>query len=734
MLGVAQQWLWRVLAVSVALGAVLCLAPAPPLKRLVNHGYWRANSGFFENNRPGPQNLEQSVLDDPHARFFRSWSGAPVVGARVWTAPFLAPRVLIVPFVGYPTEPGLSLDLECMTDGRTMPIATGNAHETWARALIVMPENWCADGVRIVATDNSEDKYVGFGTPYAGSWWHAARQSAFSALFIQTMGFGLVVFPLLALAVLLARRFHDHVWLIATAVYGLVAYAAFFIYQVGQTIAASLCLAFLLGCGWVLFRWMQRPAHSDDDRFLNAARNVRIAYAFSLVAALLLDLVDTRVGIWASAYRFSPASWSSDHLIPMMVADGIWNDTPLKEVIGGIWHVSDRPPLLSGVMLIAKPLIAVLGAPLGAAAQLMRAVAITTAALGAVVIKELVARHSDHCDSRRLRATAILLGLLSPFLIFNTVYTWPKLQGAYLALGAVLVLTQMKGPERRRAVLAGLLAGEAMLMHAGVAFGLLAFPVALRANGWRWRTESLFVSGLTAVLVWLPWSLWQRFVDPPGNGLIKVLLTGDRMIESESVWDAFQATISNVTLKQWLGSRVDAVRALWGGGPEVLDFEHRVHGKLDSMRLADFLEPLTMWRFLGLAALVAVVVAVARRKRAEHMTSALLWLLCGAIGVSVGLVASWKYNVTHHHSYFSLCCVLIALLALLLCLPRHFAWGFVALQAVYVVVVWVVHPMLVNGAAQLSASLLFVPAVVLLWVELAGSLDDLVASAKIVQT
>jgi hypothetical protein len=286
-------------------------------------------------------------------------------------------------------------------------------------------------------------------------------------------------------------------------------------------------------------------------------------------------------------------------------------------------------------------------------------------------------------------------------------------------------MTKMKGPERWRAVAAGVLLGEALLMHAGVAIGLLALPIALASQGWRWRTVPLMLAGGVAVLLWVPWSLWQRFVDPPGNSLVKVLLTGDRIVEGESVWAAFQTTIAQVTFKDWLWLRVDAVRALWGGAGRVPWLELRAHDYIDRLRLADFLEPLTMWRFLGVAAVAALIGAAARRRRLTEQTqSASLWLLGGAVGVAISLIVSWRYNMTHHHSYFSLCSILIATLLFVTSLPRRFAWLLLSLQAAYVVVVWGIHPMLVNGTPRGSAAVLLLTAVAALWLELALSVDE----------
>jgi hypothetical protein len=103
--------------------------------------------------------------------------------------------------------------------------------------------------------------------------------------------------------------------------------------------------------------------------------------------------------------------------------------------------------------------------------------------------------------------------------------------------------------------------------------------VAPGAGGWRVRRLALV--GVTALLLLLPWALYQAFYDPPGNRLIKMHLAGVERADDErsslqairdayrdTPWDTlarnkrsnFRVTYGYATLRSWVALDRPALR------------------------------------------------------------------------------------------------------------------------------------------------------------------------------
>ncbi len=670
--------------------------------------------------------MPSSALSNPQAQFFRSWNGPPVIGAEVRSEPFSPPRILLVPFVGYPSERGIRLELECDANGRRLQIATGDAHEDWSERFLMIPPGWCPGDAQLVAADDSPSQYIGVGTPFAATWWHLLRHSAFALVFLHAVAFVLAALPLAA-AALGARRFGvqpSFDWIVGIAVYGLVGYLAFFLFQLSRPVGYGLSIAAYAGCGWAAFTWLRARA-TRDARWLDAVSwRLAVPYTFSLAAVLLLEAVDTGAGAWNAAYRFAPALWSTDHLLPRIVAEGIFNRIPIAEILGGAWHVSDRPPLMSGMLLFAEPWLHLVTLPDAARTSshyLPKFMGIVMASGICLVLVDVIRRSEAGKDrSPAHRAAILLVGLATPFVLFNTIYTWPKLPGAVFAGAAVLVLADARTPpDRRETALAGILFGLSLLSHSGVVFGLLAVPLAVRALSGSWRLAETGIAGVVGAITWLPWMLWQRIVDPPGNALLKVALTGALYFDArESVGDVVRQRFAGVTLSSWVGAKWLAVRTLWGRGEREGWLEERVWNALARCRLEDFLYVVPSWRFLGAGVVVAVILASRNRVAPKPFRTMLLLLASGTAGVAANVLVTWDHHIVHHQSYFSMLCLLMAGMLSLLLLPVRVSAVMVAAQAAYIEVVWIVEPFVNGGTVGYGTAIAAAGATVLLWLEL----------------
>jgi len=115
------------------------------------------------------------------------------------------------------------------------------------------------------------------------------------------------------------------------------------------------------------------------------------------------------------------------------------------------------------------------------------------------------------------------------FFIQNTVFVWPKLLSASMAIGAALLLLEDEDHPTRREVRWSWAAGFAALAtlaHGGAWFSNLALiPFFLARQPWRSLRTTCVACGIAASLV-VPWMAYQKLYEPPGDRLLKWHLAG----------------------------------------------------------------------------------------------------------------------------------------------------------------------------------------------------------------
>jgi len=287
----------------------------------------------------------------------------------------------------------------------------------------------------------------------------------------------------------------------------------------------------------------------------------------SWVAVIILYAQTTVSLAFAANYRFTPASWSTDNQLPVIIGDFLTRNNRVelvKQGIGG-WQVSDQPPVLDGLM---APFV-LLSHFISSGQETSQLGPRWTQIVGTCVLTTwifpvwVILRKAGL--TVRKRAWAVGLLTISPFFFFNMVYTWPKLLSATLALlGWVLVAGWKSG---NRLVPSGLLAGAcfsmSLMSHGSAFFGLLAFGcVFITRLLWsHWRL--LVLTGAAFLLFTSPWLIWVRYCDPPGNALMKEAFAGFNTSTNKeaSVGEAILIAYSHDTLKAWAERKLQGLEA-----------------------------------------------------------------------------------------------------------------------------------------------------------------------------
>ncbi len=353
----------------------------------------------------------------------------------------------------------------------------------------------------------------------------------------------------------------------------------------------------------------------------------------SIIGGLLLAYLGL-VYIWtapqtdffAVIHHFSDINPAPDSFIPMIFSDDVANGVSTHMLISD-WNGSDRPPLQSGFILIARLFAAGDGGSV-------------SSAFGASLAVQMLWLPALFAFLRSLgiRRMPILFGLLLAAVagttFFNTVYTWPKLFSAALVFAALAFLVDaIRRPRHFRAdfvaaVLAFVLAVLAHGVAAFIAPVLIGLGIAAyRAQPWRRWLGTTAVAGGAAILLYLPWLLYQMLADPPGDRLLKWHLAG---VISAADHRPFLPTLissyRNLSLGQWVHNKVANITQVFQFNP-FLDATG-----LHARRVAELqLTTIALGIAFPMAILIAVYLVVKRvRKRPTAHDDRVFWFMVAA--------------------------------------------------------------------------------------------------------
>jgi hypothetical protein len=336
----------------------------------------------------------------------------------------------------------------------------------------------------------------------------------------------------------------------------LASYALFFLWIVsapGATLATRVVFACSVAAALAQCRrW--RPENGWTEALAPAAQMLALCLAY-------LFLTGAVPGDPAGRFELG---LPNDNVLPRYLAD-LFDEQRFNRAapapLVDDYRTSDRPPLQAAVTLAERSLVPGYRYATYRITGTLCQIGWVLALLPLMAMLRL---------TRRERAFVLTAVVCSGFTYLNTVYVWPKLLAAWLFLGAVAVLlacdSEGRGADARRVVVAGLLAALSLLAHGGVAFSVLTLPIlALLFRPPVLRSvRALAPAAILAAAILTPWAAYQRFIDPPGNRLLKMHLAGVDPIDERGVvrtlvdqyaatpWSALaEARLDNVR-KQWL--------------------------------------------------------------------------------------------------------------------------------------------------------------------------------------
>ncbi|HTV65187.1 MAG TPA: hypothetical protein VMD98_06255, partial [Bryocella sp.] len=331
--------------------------------------------------------------------------------------------------------------------------------------------------------------------------------------------------------------------------------------------------------------------------------------------------------------RFSPPKLSVDNFLPKLLADDLYSGH-IPRPMTGDWLSSDRPPLQSGLALWNY---AWTNGNRDLSYQVLGVIFQFTCLAG--IFAYLEATRVSRTVTALVLAAAVFWG----FAFLNSFFSWPKLlPTAFLFIVAAYLFTGRYTSARsdwRVGAMVGAAAALAMLCHGGSAFGILGIGLTalllVRVPG------SRFVAGaiLAGALLYLPWSLYQKYYDPPGDRLLKWHLGGQISPRpEESLGHVLAENYGKLSRAQIVDYKRENFQALIGSEPfwhaPMLLLRGVVTGNHDQtaaavvqLRWAAFLHwffSIDVFSFAPFAFLVWILFV--GRKSAEFSQACYLWL------------------------------------------------------------------------------------------------------------
>ena len=334
----------------------------------------------------------------------------------------------------------------------------------------------------------------------------------------------------------------------------IVAMAGFWIWFASPIAGRAADVVLLVACVAVIAVFGRR----GDLRRADLSTPLALAFGVALVytgLAYLQGGFDARP-LQALSTQYWP---QDDNEVPLWFAMRVAAHLPLSGYqIPGKWLFSDRPPLQTGFALLQWPLwdsnVQSGYQPLGTCLQVCWLPALWTV----LRVRGFGARRAG---------LAVLAAAATGAMFFNSVYVWPKMLAGGLTLAALAILVSRDDQDRLPGtwILTVVLAVLGMLAHGGTVFAVIALlPFAWRLRR-RITLRSLAACVAAAIMLYVPWLMFQRFVAPPGNRLLKWQLAGVTRIDSRGVLQTLVQQYERLSLSQLFTYKVtDNLAALAG--------------------------------------------------------------------------------------------------------------------------------------------------------------------------
>jgi len=718
-----RRALWVLYGFLIAASAAITLWPEPTPVPLVTLQGWERDPKVFTEYLPSDVEISATIRNSPQSAFYQSYApGIGLTTGDLATKSFSPPEYLSVPVRGRSALKSGSnrVTLECSDSRASLKLFASDTFAGTAESILPVPEKFCDRGVRLVARGGGS-ALIGTGTPASVSLLTFLKSKGIGMLFPHAFLFGLVSLYFLAGATL-PRLLVDtaHGFLFSAVLLGMTGYAEFFAYYASPDLGvASTLLLFLAALSIIAFAaWFRRPALTGTWRQLDPF--LTVWFLGSLAYTAILYSIDNGGGAALANYRFSPAAWSSDNQLMGITAEALGSGQPMQDLFGAGsgWQVSDRPPLLAGLVVFMRPFIYLLARSDDGPHFVTRYYGVLEIIyVGFWLPAVWYCLGTVRSLSWRMRCAIVLFVAITPFAIFNSIYTWPKLLGgAFSLLGCFVYLYSWE--DGRTAEASGREPMTALCYLACfTALSLLSHGADFLFLGCFWAFVVLWRGGRGALLhlAWgvaiiavlmAPWLAWQKLVDPPGNALVKSAFANTFGFEEKNVGviETVIRAYAALTPAAWFDEKIRHFLLMLGAVSANFIDRMGDAGYNVAMNLAQKLRTRDFY-FVGQSFAGAVIClalgAIGSKRRAAPIgpaakqdISVCRTLVMLAVGSYLASVLVFRpVPIIHQLPYAAHLALLIGAAVWLAIRNRRAFYGVLAVEAAYSLIVWIVEPL-----------------------------------------
>lgn len=524
--------------------------------------YQAMNSAEYHENVPvsSLDLINKLDLRNKDIRYFSSFSltaGGDAFTGKV-TSPWYSTSAknIHIDFFGCLTRDTLNIYVE-FENGSVIYAPSVDAMNDWYNWTIMN------DGTpfRIVVEDNDTGLWgwLAFTEPYASE--EAANNILSSVgfilfIFLVFVLFCLFLMPGLAISAKMdkfidLKGFGSSVPFMFSC---LIAYLVFFIAMIN--IKAGQALIYTITLISVIVIIYFRTEIKKFAEKISLGSHLKLLFVIALFMLLLTNITVTDENVFGSPYSImNITKLPIDNVLQLYFGNLVLSDLPTTEYLGD-WLMSDRPPMGAAVYVWIRSL-AFFENDTDMVYQVINVFILSTWSWAVVSLMSFL-----KCSRKTIGFTLFIMAI-NNCVVINTVFTWHKMPT--LPMYAMLVIAYYKIIDAKEfntentflSVLIGCCAVTSMMFHGTIVIGILGLILALIIKV-RTNIKNIIVMLITFIIGYSPWFVYQKFINPPGDRLMKMYFAGTDGLEQNSlvssIVNAYKTTDMSVILENKLAN------------------------------------------------------------------------------------------------------------------------------------------------------------------------------------
>jgi hypothetical protein len=380
-------------------------------------------------------------------------------------------------------------------------------------------------------------------------------------------------------------------------------------------------------------------------------RDTDITYPFLLMTLIglaylgMLHLYEVDGNIdWLAANRW--LKLPIDNQIPRLFAEKLAaNESPRGMLAALEWLSSDRPPLQTGVILLAWPWFSCPGVDVinGSHAIGMWFQLLWVASAWGIVRSLGIGQGS----------AILIVGLCATtgFMLINTVYVWPKLGAAALIIGAFAIYFHNENRDYPRIVIVAVMLGLGWIAHGGSAFAMIGMAVLMMFKPPWPKIKSVLIGVSVFAAYALPWFGYQKIYEPPANRLIKWHLAGVIPVDGRSSLQTIQDSYHEIKLEGALKNKIENAKTVfYGSWQKIISFSTDDYKKKQSDEFYYLFRSMSLIIILFIMILVNILYNKIMNRSVNEIRKDLMYLSWVLTSVIIWIIFLFGPGSTVNHS------------------------------------------------------------------------------------